>query len=270
MHSNYGGTRVNVYRIKDWNIHFENNKSREIDACSFVCLPNKQHGMGFRRIMAEKDGATIYGIWICIVAACSQQKAPRQGWLTEDGRRSSPPWDYADIALKIGRSAEEIERCLSVVASPRVGWMEKLEVPTECPRSVGDSPSASPHGILEQNRTEGTEGKGTEQKESLVESAEKILEHLNIKASREFRPTTENLKLIRRRLEEVDGDVDGVKIMIDRMCAKWKTDEKMSEFLRPETLFGKTKFSGYYDMRNLSVRADAAPDYTRDAIGGAQ
>lgn len=92
---------------------------------------------------------------------------------------------------------------------------------------------------------------------SSVTIASEILEHLNVKASREFRLTTPNIKLVSLRLEEVGGDADGVKVMIDRMCAKWKTDPKMSEFLRPETLFNKTKFSGYYDMRNLPVQSDS-------------
>ncbi len=91
---------------------------------------------------------------------------------------------------------------------------------------------------------------------STVEAAGSVLEHLNLKASREFRLTTGNLKLVRCRLEEVNGDVDGVKIMIDRMCAKWKTDPDMFEYLRPETLFGKQKFGGYYDMRTLPVTAN--------------
>ena len=74
-----------VYQIKDWNIHFENDKSRTRKQCSFVCVPNKQHGMGFCYIMSESDGAAIYGIWHCIVGACSQQK-DREGWLTSNGK----------------------------------------------------------------------------------------------------------------------------------------------------------------------------------------
>lgn len=147
-----------TYQIKDWNRHFENNKSREIDRCSFVCLPNKQHGMGFRRIMAELDGATIYGIWVCIVAACSQQEAPRQGWLTEDGRKTGHAWGASDIALKIGRPTNEIERCLSVVTSPRIGWLAALEVPVNCQPSADAPPAECPPTTLE-GRKEGTEQK---------------------------------------------------------------------------------------------------------------
>jgi len=153
-----------TYQIRDWNAHFENNKSREIDRCSFVCLPNKQHGMGFRRIMAELDGATIYGVWVCIVAACSQQSSPRQGWLTEDGRKTGTPWAAADIALKIGRPTAEVDRCLSVVASPRVGWLAAREVPAGCPSDPPEPPDDNPPATPE-GRKEGTEGNGRNRSE---------------------------------------------------------------------------------------------------------
>lgn len=93
-----------------------------------------------------------------------------------------------------------------------------------------------------------------------------ILAHLNAKAGRSYRRTDGNLKLIAARLREVDGDAAGVKTMIDRQCALWLGDPKMEEFLRPETLFGKTKFGGYYDNRNLPIlglKKPPGPDYSK-------
>ena len=55
-----------VYRVKDWSKHFENNKSRERDSLSWVPVPNKQHGMGFQRIMAHDDGLAILGVWYLV------------------------------------------------------------------------------------------------------------------------------------------------------------------------------------------------------------
>jgi hypothetical protein len=148
-----------TYQIRDWNRTFENNKSREVDQCSFVCLPNKQHGMGFRRIMAELDGATIYGVWVCIIAACSQQKAPRFGWLTEDGKKTGAAWGAMDIALKIGRPTAEIERCISVVSSSRIGWLAAHEVPTDCPPTADEPPADCPEGRKE-GKNEGMKKEG--------------------------------------------------------------------------------------------------------------
>lgn len=82
-----------------------------------------------------------------------------------------------------------------------------------------------------------------------------VLSHLNLRAGREFRPVESHLKLIRCRLEEVKGDVEGVKLMIDRQTAKWKTDAKMWEYLRPATLFQAGKFHCYYDDRSAPLVA---------------
>ena len=102
-----------LYQIKDWDAHFENDRSRNRIQCSFVCVPNKQHGMGFCRIMAEPDGAAIYGIWHCIVGACSQQRK-RYGWLTSDGDKAVSGWGVEDLALKFRRPESEIARALGL------------------------------------------------------------------------------------------------------------------------------------------------------------
>lgn len=229
-------------------MHFENNKSREIDRCSFVCLPNKQHGMGFRRIMAELDGATIYGVWVCIVAACSQQSSPRQGWLTEDGKKTGPPWAAADIALKIGRPTAEVDRCLSLVASPRVGWLAAREVPVNCPPEAHEPPDSSPPTTLE-GRKEGTEQNRTEGMK-WGDSAKGVLSLLNEESGRDFRATETNLGFISERLSETGITLEGVEKMIRRQCERWKGTEQ-SEYLRPQTLFNKTKFDAYYAAKDL-------------------
>lgn len=88
---------------------------------------------------------------------------------------------------------------------------------------------------------------------------DELLDYLNTTASKQFRKIPENLKLIRARLEDVRGDVPGIKAMISRQVKLWGNDPKMQEYLRPETLFGKSKFNGYYDSRNLPV-ASSRPD----------
>jgi len=81
--------------------------------------------------------------------------------------------------------------------------------------------------------------------------ARELISHLNKQAGRHFRPEGSSLKAACARLSEVKDDASGVMAMIDRQCALWKGDPVMDEFLRPETLFRKSKFAGYYDNRNL-------------------
>lgn len=144
---------MKTYQIKDWDSHFENDRSRQRSNCSFVCVPNKQHGMGFCRIMAEPDGAAIYGIWHCIVGACSQQRR-RNGWLTCDGDKAGSAWGVSDLALKFRRPEKEVERALQVLCCERVGWI------TAHDNSLVTADSPPTH--LEEKGREGKEEKGRE------------------------------------------------------------------------------------------------------------
>lgn len=81
----------------------------------------------------------------------------------------------------------------------------------------------------------------------------RILDRLNELSHRNYRKIPTNLKLIRARLQETEVTVEGMLRMVERQVAKWNPDPKMREFLRPETLFGKEKFDGYYAAREEPI-----------------
>lgn len=93
-----------------------------------------------------------------------------------------------------------------------------------------------------------------------------ILEHLNTRAGRSFRPSDQYLKAIDARLAEVKGDVAGVLAMIDRQVALWAHDPQMAECLNPVTLFRPSKFPRYYDDRNRPITAPGS----RNGCAGAR
>jgi len=79
---------------------------------------------------------------------------------------------------------------------------------------------------------------------SLKEQATEILQFLNNKSGRLYRPVDTNLKLIMARLKS------GVTLaqcfqVIAKKTREWKGDPKMDEYLRPATLFNATKFEQY-------------------------
>lgn len=71
-----------------------------------------------------------------------------------------------------------------------------------------------------------------------------VLDYLNRKASRNYRPVKANLSLIASRLKE-GATVDDCKAVIDGKASQWLDDKKMSIFLCPKTLFGATNFASY-------------------------
>lgn len=92
-----------------------------------------------------------------------------------------------------------------------------------------------------------------------------VLHLLNEAAGRHYRETDANLKFISARLSEPGVDLGGMRQMIGRQCKKWN-GTNMADYLRPETLFNKTKFDGYYAARqepineNSSINHQPSPD----------
>ncbi len=108
--------------------------------------------------------------------------------------------------------------------------------------------------------------------ESPPSTAVVILRYLNQKANRDYREIPTHLDEIRQRLKEPGVNLEGVKLMIDRQVASWKGTSQ-EPYLRPSTLFNKTKFASYYDNRSLPVQPASAngqagqpgvrPDYSK-------
>jgi uncharacterized phage protein (TIGR02220 family) len=86
---------------------------------------------------------------------------------------------------------------------------------------------------------------------SLKSQAVEILEFLNQKAKRAYRPVDTNLKLIMARLKS-GATVTDCRQVIAKKTREWKSDPKMAEYLRPATLFNATKFEQYVGELILS------------------
>ncbi len=83
-------------------------------------------------------------------------------------------------------------------------------------------------------------------------NARATLHILNEASGKGFREVDSNLTIISARLVEKDVSPAGVKEMILRQCKKWKGTE-YEDYLQPSTLFGKSKFDGYYANREQAV-----------------
>lgn len=90
-------------------------------------------------------------------------------------------------------------------------------------------------------------------KESLRPSIEEVVDYLNKKTGRRFRPTTSEVERpIMLRLRE-GFTVEDCKKVIDVKCEEWLGDEKMSKYLRPKTLFGGN-FQSYLNQQPAPVK----------------
>lgn len=79
-----------------------------------------------------------------------------------------------------------------------------------------------------------------------------IVGQLNQQTGKAFNPKSRKTQsLIKARLAE-GWKLEDFKRVIETKSAKWLKDEKMADYLRPETLFGN-KFEGYVNESKLSI-----------------
>ena len=92
-----------------------------------------------------------------------------------------------------------------------------------------------------------------------------IVSYLNSKTGKNYKPTTAKTKdLIKARYNE-GFTFDDFKQVIDNKVADWSNNDRMSKYLRPETLFSN-KFEGYLNeapqlkSRQINDYYDASAD----------
>ena len=71
-----------------------------------------------------------------------------------------------------------------------------------------------------------------------------VLNYLNEKAKREYKPVKSNLDFIKARIKEGYSKDDLIRV-VDLKCSQWIKNPEMEKYLRPATLFNPTKFSQY-------------------------
>ena len=82
---------------------------------------------------------------------------------------------------------------------------------------------------------------------------QEVVEYLNQKTGKNFKHTSKvTQRHIRARLAE-GLTVSDFKQVIDKKCSDWLRDQKMKEYLRPETLFG-TKFESYLNSKTTTAK----------------
>lgn len=106
------------YVVRNWDHNYEVAQSRKVDGpLTWVALPCKHDGLGFRRIMALPDGPAVYGAWVLIVQVAA--KCPVRGVLADERGPLTPE----ELSIKTGCPEKLFERALQVVSSERVGWL---------------------------------------------------------------------------------------------------------------------------------------------------
>lgn len=139
------------------------------------------------------------------------------------------------------------------------GWHhQKIDKPTmKYPPFPEDEPKQGRLALGEASPPEG-EGKGKGKGRSTLSGNPDVIAvllHLNAMAGRAYKPVDANIRMIAARLK--GSTIEECKAVIDAKVAEWLNDPKMSQYLRPETLFGETKFAQYVGQLGSAGVQDA-------------
>lgn len=137
---------MKLYRIRNWNELFENNRSRELKNLSWVVVPNKHDGENYTSIITHKHGAAMFSAWVLIIQVAS--KCDPRGTLL---RGNKTPHTPASLSVKTRAPEEWFKMALEYIEN-QTDWLESEEVAGGC-----DIPAPRDE---EQNRTEQKEKNG--------------------------------------------------------------------------------------------------------------
>lgn len=120
--------------------------------------------------------------------------------------------------------------------------------------------SDAPPGAFKSDNKKTTSSKN---KKTYSNEVKEVVEYLNLKANRNYRPgTTKTKSLISARLK--DYTVEDLKAVIDFKVGEWLENEKMNKYLRPETLFNETKFENYINELPSQATEKSSQSYLED------
>lgn len=162
---------MTTYRIKDWDKHFENNRTRELKRLDWVPIPNKQDGDGYTELMDHPNCAAHLGAWYAIVEVASKceprgtlvRAIPQEGAvIPQEGAQgilgskiTGKPHTPQSLARMSRIPATIFEEVIPRLVS--IGWLEVCEIPQE-------GAAIPQEGASSRARAQGMEWNGIEDK----------------------------------------------------------------------------------------------------------
>lgn len=230
-HSNMAGVfRLPEGYIKEdlgWDSQIVNKTFRELSQINFLTRDDKQgwlaihHFLKWNPIQNPKQGIGVQKIFQLVPTQSSVFKPFVNGLLVHGKYLSK---EFVEHLQNIEKSYESVlEDC--VADKEQNQEQDKKKIFMSGKPDV-DIPSE------------------TIQQQSFKSQAIEVLQFLNEKTKRAYRPVDSNIKLITARLKSGVTVMDCRKV-IAKKTREWSGKEIMAEYLRPATLFNATKFEQY-------------------------
>ncbi len=181
-----------------------------------------------------------------IACWCEADREGRLCWKPRTLRIRYLPTDAVDIESV---AAELIARGLVRLYGDGLAWIPSFLLHQHINPRESASKLPAPADALTTRASRDSDAQVGRERKGRIEvtstsDAVPILEHLNTRTGKGFRPVDANLKPIAARLAE-GSTADDCRSVIDAKVRQWSDDAKMREYLRPKTLFNATNFAQY-------------------------
>lgn len=213
-----------------------------------LCLAGKQNNSGVFMMgqiaYTDKMLATIFRMKETTVQFALQTFEQFGMIEIVDGVITIPNWEKHQSLDKLERAKEQTRKRVAM-------HREKQKLLAECNVTVTQDVTQCNADRIEEEKEEDSIDIMSGKPDGFSENCREIVEYLNRKTGKNFKYSTDATQTkIRARLREGFTKEDFFAV-IDNRCAEWKTDEVMSVYLRPETLFGP-KFESYLQAAKTS------------------
>jgi hypothetical protein len=143
---------VQRLRIRNWDKHYENNRTRELKHLEWVPVPNRMDTDNYAEFVDHPNAAAHYGAWVAIISIASRQE--QRGIIPQHG--AGIPQSLARISRLPKQLFEEvIPRLL------KLRWIEyfqeDIEQSAEIPQDTAEIPQDGALKGREGNRRKGRE-----------------------------------------------------------------------------------------------------------------
>lgn len=168
-----------TYVIANWQSRFETAETRKLEHLRWCPSPNKLDGLGYKRMVQQRDRSDLFAAWN-VMRAIASKTTPKEsrGRLERDGR----PLTAEDMALMSGFPTAIFDRALTFFSSAEIGWLEReLSTTAAEPGLVsGQSParpadSPAPPAEPPAEGTEGKEGKERREGKARARSLDEVM-----------------------------------------------------------------------------------------------
>ena len=178
-----------VYRVKDWEKHYENNRTTDMKIMRWVPFPNRHDGDGYCQMVDGPTGAAMLGAWVACVQVA--RRCDPRGTLL---RSSHTPHTASSLARITRLSEMAIQNMLDRACQPSIQWMqvEEIQEVITLPAELPQEPAEKPQEPARKEGRNGREWKGMEGTVLPPQPAAKEPENPDVEEDLQMPPTSDD------------------------------------------------------------------------------